>query len=122
MSDRETIKKQLEIIKELYINILIYAVVSIVCVVIWISMGFGPFWPIWVILSFSVVAFIQAVRAGQLPKMLECIPFLKPEWENAQMERLLQGAEDDHDIITKPKNRKATSASKIDNDNDTLHA
>lgn len=125
MTNRETIQKQLETLKELYINILIYSAISVVCIIIWISMGFGPFWPIWVMLSFSVAAFIQAIRAGQLPKMLEYIPFLKPEWENAQIERLLQDAEDHTGILPKSKTKKNHSTlQKVDSDsdNDTIHA
>ncbi len=122
MDDRETIKKQLETLKEFYTNLLIYALISIICIVIWISMGFGAFWPIWVIFGLSISAFIQAVRAGQLPKILEYIPFLKPEWENEQIERLLQNHDDESVArVSKTKGKKVVPPSQIDPD-DTIHA
>jgi hypothetical protein len=88
MNDEQKIKQQLQGIKDLYINVLIYSVVAIICILIWISMGFGVFWPIWVIIAFCVTSIIQGIRVGMICKIVEYIPFLKPDWEKNQMELL----------------------------------
>lgn len=88
MDHENSIRKRIQALKSFYTNLVIYAFVCIACIVIWISMGAGPFWPIWVIFGCGLSAVLQGVTLGQIPQLQEFLPFLSPEWEEEQVKKM----------------------------------
>ena len=96
--DHETlVRKKIHALKTFYTNLFIYTAVCIACIIIWMSMGGGAFWPIWVIFGCGLAAVLQAVSLGQIPKLHELFPFLSPSWEDEQVKHQLEKTD-------KPKN------------------
>lgn len=89
--DHETlVRKKIHALKTFYTNLFIYTAVCIACIIIWVSMGGGAFWPIWVIFGCGLAAVLQAVSLGQIPKLHELFPFLSPSWEDEQVKHQLE--------------------------------
>ena len=91
--DHEThLRKKIHALKTFYTNLFIYSAVCVACIIIWLSMGGGAFWPIWVIFGCGLAAVLQAVSLGQIPKLHEIFPFLSPSWEEEQLRNHLPKA------------------------------
>ena len=88
MEHENSIRKRVQALKSFYTNLVIYAVVCVACIVIWVSMGGGPFWPIWVIFGCGLSAVLQGVTLGQIPQLHEFLPFLSPDWEEEQVKKM----------------------------------
>jgi hypothetical protein len=88
MDHENSIRKRVQALKSFYTNLVIYAVVCVACIIIWVSMGGGPFWPIWVIFGYGLSAVLQGVTLGQIPQLHEFLPFLNPEWEEEQIKKM----------------------------------
>ncbi|MBY0462149.1 MAG: 2TM domain-containing protein [Alphaproteobacteria bacterium] len=89
--DHETlVRKKIHALKTFYTNLFIYTAVCVACIIIWVSMGGGAFWPIWVIFGCGLAAVLQAVSLGQIPKLHELFPFLSPSWEDEQIKSQLE--------------------------------
>lgn len=86
------IRERVKALKEFYTSIVIYIVISLACILIWLSTG-GGFWPIWVMLGLGASAGMQGVRLGIFPMISELLPFLKPEWEDEQVKTILEDLE-----------------------------
>jgi hypothetical protein len=89
MSEEMEAREKVRHLKTFYVNLLVYATVSVVCIIIWLVSGGGTFWPFWVIFGCAIAAFLQALRLGQLPIVEEFFPFLQPQWEEEQVKTLL---------------------------------
>ena len=101
--DQETLlRKKIHALRTLYTNIFIYTVVCLACIIIWVSMGGGPFWPIWVIFGCALSAVLQAVGLGQIPQLHELFPFLNPSWEEEQINAQLGKTTKQHHPKTEP--------------------
>lgn len=90
MEKEDNIRKHIHDLRKFYTNLVIYGAVSLLCILIWISMGGGVFWPIWVVLGLGASAALQGISLGQIPKLEELLPFLRPEWEEEQVKALLE--------------------------------
>lgn len=82
------VRQRVRELKKFYLDLSIYAIVSFFCVLVWISMGCGLFWPIWVILGFAIASLLEAMKLGQLTIFEEILPFLRPEWEEEQVQKI----------------------------------
>ncbi|MDP3371786.1 MAG: 2TM domain-containing protein [Candidatus Paracaedibacteraceae bacterium] len=74
-------------LREFYKSLLIYGIVCVLSIIVWLSMGAGVFWPIWVILGCGINVGLKALTLGQLPWVEECFPFLGSKWEDDQFEK-----------------------------------
>jgi hypothetical protein len=83
-------RKYVQDLKHLYVNVSVYAVVLVVSILVWLSLGGAGFWPIWVLLAFVAAAVLQGWTIGSLKQLEELLPFLKPEWEEKQLKKLLK--------------------------------
>ena len=90
MDHESLVRKKIHALKTFYTNLFIYTAVCIACIIIWLSMGGGAFWPIWVIFGCGLAAVLQAVSLGQIPKLHELFPFLSPSWEDEQVKHQLE--------------------------------
>ncbi|MHA1558668.1 MAG: 2TM domain-containing protein [Alphaproteobacteria bacterium] len=75
-------------LKFFYTNLVIYTAVCGGCFIIWLCMGAGPFWPIWVIFGCGLAAISQAISLGCIPHIQHFLPFLKADWEEEQIEKM----------------------------------
>jgi hypothetical protein len=94
--EESKIRERLKELKTFYTNLVIYGGVSIACILIWLLTGAGAFWPIWPIFGFALAALLQGIRLGALPMLEDIFPFLKPDWEEKQLESY----EKNHEIST----------------------
>lgn len=94
MSDQEheKIEEKIQQIKGFYINVTVYVAIFVGCVIAWLAMGGGAFWPIWVLLGCGIAAFSEGLRIGMLPVLSDILPFLRDDWEESQKKRLLKHA------------------------------
>ena len=93
--DKETqVRERVRELRVYYTNLVVYAGVSIGCILVWLLNGAGAFWPIWPIMAFGIAAALQGVRLGQLKALEEWFPFLSPEWEEHQVKTMLKGSKE----------------------------
>lgn len=89
--DKETqVRERVRELRVYYTNLVVYAGVSVGCILIWLLNGAGAFWPIWPIMAFGIAAALQGARLGQLKSLEDWFPFLSPEWEESQVKSLLK--------------------------------
>ncbi|MCX7338619.1 MAG: 2TM domain-containing protein [Alphaproteobacteria bacterium] len=87
-SHHHTVYQYVRNMRQLYMNLVIYGSVFLVSVIVWLSLGMGTFWPIWVLFAFVMAAIAQGASLAQLPPLEEFLPFLKKEWEAEQIKKL----------------------------------
>lgn len=89
--DRD-VKDHIRNLRHFYTNILMYGGVILLCLCIWLTTG-GAFWPLWVIVAFSVSTVVQAVKLGMCPIISDMFPFLKPDWEEEKVKEYQKSVE-----------------------------
>lgn len=104
----EKVSEKVQQIKGFYINITVYCAVFVGCIVAWLAMGGGAFWPIWVLLGCGIAAFSEGLRIGMLPVLSDIFPFLRDDWEETQKKRLLKGMKKEHHDTLPPEMTKPT--------------
>lgn len=82
-------RNKLRELKKFYTDLLIYGVVCLCSIIVWLSMGAGTFWPIWVIIGCGINIGLRAITLGQIPMLEEFFPFLGNAWEETQLEKVL---------------------------------
>lgn len=82
-------RAKLRELKKFYTDLLIYGVVCLCSIIVWLSMGAGTFWPIWVIIGCGINIGLRAITLGQIPMLEEFFPFLGNAWEETQLEKVL---------------------------------
>lgn len=90
MKTEEEARQSVRRLRDFYTNLVIYAVVCLLAIFVWVSMGGGGFWPVWVILSCTIAAVLQGMEVGEIPQLKEIFPFLTPEWEEEKVAQMLQ--------------------------------
>ncbi|WP_165380367.1 2TM domain-containing protein [Candidatus Finniella inopinata] len=86
----KTARKYVQDLKGLYTNVIIYAIVWALCILLWLSFGGSGFWPIWVLVGFGAATLLQGFAMGSSKQLEDFLPFLKPEWEEQQVKKLLK--------------------------------
>ena len=92
MDHEQVIRQRVRELKTFYANLTIYGCVCAFCILVWMCMGFGVFWPIWVILGCGIAAGLEGFRLEQLPHLENFLPFLKKNWEEEQVRKILPTA------------------------------
>jgi hypothetical protein len=82
----EDLRHRLRELKDFYTNLLIYAVICVLSILVWLSTGMGTFWPIWVILGYGITVGLKAIKLGQIPGLNDFFPFLSDDWEEQQLQ------------------------------------
>jgi hypothetical protein len=90
MNSEEEIRQKIHKLKVFYTNLLIYGVICFSAIIVWVSMGCGPFWPVWVILACGFSSALQAADLGKFPRLYSLFPFLQKEWENEQIQDMIK--------------------------------
>jgi hypothetical protein len=89
VEDEQYARTKLRELKKFYTDLLIYGVVCICSIIVWLSMGAGTFWPIWVIIGCGINVGLRAITLGQVPMLEEFFPFLGNAWEESQLDKVL---------------------------------
>ena len=87
--DEQFAREKLRELKKFYTDLLIYGVVCVCSIIVWLSMGAGTFWPIWVIIGCGIDVGLKAISLGQIPMLEEFFPFLSNTWEESQLEKIM---------------------------------
>ncbi len=99
----EKISQKVKQIKGFYINLTVYIAIFFACVIAWMAMGGGAFWPIWVLMGCGIAAFSEGLRIGMLPVLSDILPFLREDWEEKQKKTLLKHLEKEDQKAKSPK-------------------
>lgn len=97
MDSEDKIREKVRALRQFYTNLMIYGAITLGCFLIWLTTG-GTFWPLWVIVGFLISALLQGIKIGIFPFLEDIFPFLKPEWEEKQVQQMMQD-EDPHTKI-----------------------
>lgn len=90
MDKEHQVRERVRELRVYYTNLVVYAGVSIACILIWLLNGAGAFWPIWPIMAFGIAAALQGARLGQLKSLEEWFPFLSQDWEDNQIKSMMK--------------------------------
>lgn len=86
----DDIRKYIKDLKSLYTEIFVSGCIFLICVIAWVATG-GGFWPLWVLLAFSIKIFIKAFSIGKVSIkgdfFNKWFSFLSPDWEEKQFEK-----------------------------------
>jgi hypothetical protein len=82
---REYVRK----LSRFYTDALIYVVVNLGLILIWAISGGGYFWPIWVIIGWGIGLGVHAFSLGLIPQINNFVPFMTPEWEEKEVDRIM---------------------------------
>lgn len=88
IDNEQAAREYLRQLKDYYTGLATKGGIILLCIVIWLFTG-GGFWPIWVILAFGVHAFIGGVQLGVFPMLQDLFPFLRKDWEETQLKKIL---------------------------------
>ncbi|MCE3230135.1 MAG: hypothetical protein K0R76_90 [Alphaproteobacteria bacterium] len=94
MDKEAQVRERVRELRVYYTNLVVYAGVSVGCVLVWLLNGAGVFWPIWPMMAFGIAAMLQGARLGQLKPLEDWFPFLSPEWEENQVKAMLKESRD----------------------------
>ncbi len=92
--DEQHARAKLRELKKFYTDLLVYGVVCACSIIVWLSMGAGTFWPIWVIIGCGINVALKGISLGQIPLLEEFFPFLGNSWEESQLEKVLNRSND----------------------------
>jgi len=102
IQDEQFARAKLRELKKFYTDLLIYGVVCLCSIIVWLSMGAGTFWPIWVIIGCGIDVGLKAISLGQVPMLEEFFPFLSSTWEESELEKVLNRETLMHDETQHP--------------------
>ena len=92
MDSEDKVREKVRALRQFYTNLMIYGAITFGCFLIWLTTG-GFFWPLWLIIGFTISAILQGVKIGIFPFLEDIFPFLKPEWEDKQVQKILEQEE-----------------------------
>jgi hypothetical protein len=90
-SEKEILaRSRVKEIKKFYMNLTLYGSVNFGLILIWALSGGGYFWPIWVMVGWGIGVLMEALSLNLIPSLEKFLPFLKSDWEEAQVQKLLR--------------------------------
>jgi hypothetical protein len=92
LENEQKIREHLQQLKQFYTNLVTYGAIFLSTILIWMITG-GPFWPIWVLFGLGTASVMQAIRIGLLPIFENIFPFLRADWEEEQLQQMMDREE-----------------------------
>lgn len=85
-------------LKNFYGELSVYILVVTISLIVWLLMGGGYFWPLWIILIWGVVLLLKASRLHVVNPFLyetahkfrEKLPFIRPQWQEEKVHEILK--------------------------------
>jgi hypothetical protein len=85
-------------LKNFYGELSVYILVITVSLIIWLLMGGGYFWPLWIILIWGIVLLLKASRLHVINpffyetahRFREKLPFIRPQWQEEKVHEILK--------------------------------
>lgn len=91
MLKEEEIRKKIKILKRFYMDVINFAVVNAILILIWLTFDkTGTFWPKYVMLIWGILLVFKAYRMGVAPLIFPRSSFLNREWEERKVRELLR--------------------------------
>ena len=108
-------------LKNFYGELSVYILVVTVSLIVWLLMGGGYFWPLWIILIWGVVLLLKASRLHVINPLLyssahkfrETLPFIRPQWQEEKVHEILKKMGKGLSVMAAPQPKtKATKTKK----------
>ncbi|HCI48970.1 MAG: hypothetical protein A2977_01055 [Alphaproteobacteria bacterium RIFCSPLOWO2_01_FULL_45_8] len=85
-------------LKNFYGELSVYILVITISLIVWLLMGGGYFWPLWIILIWGIVLLLKASRLHIINPFLyegahkfrEKLPFIRPQWQEEKVQEILK--------------------------------
>lgn len=85
-------------LKNFYGELSVYILVITISLIVWLLMGGGYFWPLWIILIWGLVLLLKASRLHVINpffytaahKFREKLPFIRPQWQEEKVQEILK--------------------------------
>ena len=85
-------------LKNFYGELSVYILVITISLIVWLLMGGGYFWPLWIILIWGIVLLLKASRLHVINpflyegahKLREKLPFIRPQWQEEKIQEILK--------------------------------
>ena len=122
LENEQDIKSYVKYLKNFYGELSVYILVITISLIIWLLMGGGYFWPLWIILIWGIVLLLKASRLRVVSPMLyeaahrfrEKLPFIRPQWQEEKVQEILKKMGRTLSVAgsTSPKKKAATPVKK----------
>ena len=90
MLTEQEIRIKVKILKRFYLDVLNYAVINALLIVIWLIFdAHRPFWPKYVIVVWGFALMFKACRLGILPLFFNRTSFLTSDWEEQKVNEMM---------------------------------
>lgn len=98
LKDEKDVHGYVRYLKNFYGELSVYILVITVSLIVWLLMGGGYFWPLWIILIWGIVLLLKASRLHIINPMLyqnahqfrEKLPFIRPQWQEEKVNEILR--------------------------------
>ena len=91
MLREEEIRKRVKILRQFYMDLVAYALVNFIIVLIWFVFDqTGTFWPKYVIVIWGIILIYRASRMGVLPLIFHRSSLFSQEWEERKVRQLMR--------------------------------
>jgi hypothetical protein len=90
LQSEKKIRAKVREIRKFYFQLTLYGIINVACIMAWAVSGGRHFWPFWLIIIWGAALVIQAVSLGIVPALNDLLPFMSPEWEEAQAQKIME--------------------------------
>ena len=91
MLKEEEVRKRVKALKGFYMDLINFAVVNIILILIWFTFDkTGAFWPKYVLAVWGIVLIYRAFRMGIIPLIFHRSSFLTPDWEEKKVREIMR--------------------------------
>jgi len=89
MIKEEEVRKKVELLKQIYADGLMFAIVNVILIFVWTMVDKNTiFWPKYVIVIWGISLIFKAYLMGILPLFFNRLSFLTAEWEENKIKEL----------------------------------
>lgn len=111
MLNEEEVRKRIKRLKQFYVDIINFLVVTVILTLIWFTFDkTGTFWPKYVILIWGILLVFKAYRMRLLYFVFPRSSFLTPDWEEKKVREILRKEASHHKRVyhkTEPEKEKS---------------
>ncbi|MFN7662239.1 MAG: 2TM domain-containing protein [Alphaproteobacteria bacterium] len=98
LKNEKDVQGYVRYLKNFYGEFSLYILVITLSLIVWLLMGGGYFWPLWIILIWGVILLLKASRLHIINPFIyqsahgfrEKLPFIRPEWQEEKAQEILK--------------------------------